>query len=412
MKNFRILFVLVAASFTYINLQAQCAGDNWDFDEDDFAPGSTSQVEAGVAAPMTTNQIDLNNDGTLDVEVTYEAVVTTPNANGTCDDGSFSIGAGWGGTGALNTASDFAGTSGDDCVCTNGYIVMTTDLINGFNSDVANFEFNATSQNGASEAYEYGFGFVTGATDAAGVPIAGLNSAAAVTAAIAGYCNAQYAAGMTVSSIALTSPTGVFTIQADDLNATVNDCATSNQNGEDTGSGTGPNSGLTTGVSGLAPTDLITQVTYIYGLSNAPGSDCDGDGDTGVGSSPSGSFAGIEGCFAPPCGYTFDAMVVEDCGEFVIELTNIVGEGAANPVGTEAYEVLVNGVVMGYLDGVTGVAQTINLVAMAPLIADGSTMYTVNIRLDTDSTCISDDVVLIAPLGVMPTCGVFPANGN
>lgn len=402
--HFFSMLVLLLGTGQFLN--AQCTGDSWDFNEDDFMAGSISATETANGAPVTTNQVDLNGDGMMDVEVTYEAIITTPNANGTCDDGDFTIGAGWGGTGALATSSDFAGTTSDDCPCTNGIIIMTVDFINGFNTDVANFQFDATSQNGSSEAYEYGFGFVSAATDAAGNPITGLNTAAAASGAVAGYCNAQYVGGMTVSSVALTSPTGVFTTQADDLNATANTCTTEGQNGEDTGSGSGANSTLSTGASGLAPTDLITQVTYIYGLSNAPGQDCDSDGDTGVGSNPSGSFAGIEGCYAAPCGYTFDVAVVENCGVFTLDITNVVGEGDADPVGTEAYTVMVNGAAVA--TGVTGTSQT--MISDPSFVADGTTTFDVTIELASDATCISEPVTITAPVGNLPSCGTFPAN--
>lgn len=404
--NFGLLLCLLSFALIQIGT-SQCTGDSWDFDEDDFMPGSVMATETMNSGPVTTNQIDLNGDGTMDIELTYEARVITPNVNGTCDDGDFMIGAGFGGTGALTTSSDFAGTTSDDCPCTNGIIIMTVDMINGFNSDVANFEFNATSQNGSSEAYEYGFGFVTGATNAGGAPIAGLNSAAAASGALASFCNAQYAAGTTASQHALTSTTGVFTTQADDLNATMNDCATSGQNGEDTDSGTGPNSSLSTGVSGLAPTDLITQVTYIYGLSNSPGTDCDGDGDTGVGSNPSGSFSGIDGCFTPPvepCGFTFDVVTNESCGEFTIDITNVMLLGPATAPGT--FEVSTDGglTFSSFMPGVT----------VFP--ADGTTMFIVRLIDSVDATCISDPQTTTAPAGTSPNVPVFvpnnPTTGN
>lgn len=394
MKNLKI--VLYAFALILVSVQlgtTQCDGDSWNFDEDDFMPGSISQVEAGVASPVTTNPYDLDNDGTNDVQVTYEAIITTPNSNGTCDDGDFTIGAGWGGTGALTTSSDFAGTASDDCPCTNGIIVMTIDFINGWNSDVANFEFEATSQNGSSEGYEYGFGFVTAATDATGASISGLNSAAAASSAIAGYCNAQYAGGMTVSSIALPSTVGVFTNQADDLNATINDCASSGQNGEDTGSGTGPNSSLSTGVSGLNPTDLITQVTYIYGLSNAPGTDCDSDGDTGVGTSPSGSFAGVSGCFAAPCGFPTEPTITleESCGSFNIVVGEIDESGASGNGADVSYDTSATGT---FANAVTG---------MEGLDADGTDYY-IQICDADDATCCD----VFGPYSVTGTIPVAP----
>lgn len=405
------LFLLISFCFSQAAF-SQCTGESWDFDEDDFGPGNIAATETGNAGPTTTNMIDVNGDGTMDIQATYEAIVTTPNANGTCDDGDFNIQASWGGSSlplpGPSSGSDFGGSTSDDCPCTNGIIIMTVDMLNGFNSDAANFMFNATSQNGSSEGYEYGFGFVTAATDAAGNPIAGLNSAAATAAALASYCNNIWAAGTTASQHALTSTTGVFTTQADDLNATSNICATSTQGGEDTDSGSGPNSGLGTGVSGLAPTDLITQVTYIYGLSNSPGTDCDGDGDTGVGTNPSGSFAGIDGCFAVPCGYTFDVATTEVCGEFTIDITNIVGEGDADPAASTLYDVIINGVTV--LTGVSGTSQ-LAIGGTPPFIADGSTTYSIVLQLNSDPTCASAPLDIIAPSGTNPSIPTFIPNG-
>jgi len=416
-KNFKYLTLICALLYMIPQIgNSQCTGDSWDFNEDEFMPGSVMATEAMNGGPITTNQIDLNADGTLDIEVTYEAMVFSPNANGICDDGDFAVGAGFGGTGALTTTSDFAATTSDDCVCTNGIIIMTVDMINGFNTDVANFEFNATSQNGSSEAYEYGFGFVSAATDAAGAPIMGLNTSAAVQALVPSFCNNIYAAGTTMSMHTLSSTTGVFTTQADDLNAGINDCAVSGQNGEDTVSGSGPNSTLSTGASGLAMTDLITQVTYIYGLSNSVGTDCDGDGDTGVGSNPSGSFAGIEGCFTAPtvaCGYTFEVSTNESCGEFTIDITNIVGMGDADPVTTEPYDVIINGIIE--LTSVIGMSQ-LAIAGMPPFVADGSTPYSVVLQLSSDALCESDPVNFTAPAGTRPNMPVFipnnPTTGN
>jgi hypothetical protein len=414
MKNLTFKAFLFLITILFVTPQianTQCTGDSWDFNEDDFAAGNISATEAGNMGPIMTDMIDLNMDGTMDVMNTYEAIVFNPNANGTCDDGDFNIQASWGGASlplpGPSSGSDFGGSTSDDCICEQGIIVMTVDMINGFNSDVANFEFEASSQNGSSEGYEYGFGFVTAATDATGNPITGLNTAAAVTAAISSYCNAEYLAGTTMSQHALSTALGAFTTQADDLNATTNNCATSSQSGEDTVSGSGPNSGLSTGVSGLNSTDLITQVTYIYGLSTAPGTDCDLDGDNGVGTNPSGSFAGISGCFAAPCGYSYDVATDEVCGEFTIDITNIVGTGAADPITMEAYDIIING--NSVLTGVTG-NQQLSIAGSPAFVADGVSTYSIVLQLTSDATCQSAPLNITAPAGTRPNVPTFIPN--
>lgn len=409
MKTINIfLFALVVCFATSLNVAAQCTGTSWNFDEDDFAPGSLMATEAApTAGPTTTNAYDMNADGTDDVTLTYTATLLNPNP-GACADGDFMIGAGWGGTPALSTSSDFAGTTSDDCVCEMGYIVMTADFINGWNTSAADFEFNGSSQNGSSEGYEFGFGFVTAATDALGTPIAGLNTTAAVEALIATYCNAEYVAGTTISAHSLASATGIFTLQADDLNASANNCSTSSQNGEDTGSGSGPNSGLTTGVSGLAATDLITQVTYIYGLSNAPGSDCDADGDTGVGTNPSGSFSGIEGCYVAPCGFIADVALVEDCGFFDIEITNVTALDVAQATFNINYGTSATG---PWTAGTTGNAFGADPYTLdVNIAADGATQYYVQLVDGTDSSCTAEFGPFTAPTASTPSIISYPAN--
>ena len=339
MRNFSKYILILALLSLSMAMNGQCDGVSLNFDEDDFMPGDVCATEADPnPAAVMSNELDIYNattnaagtDGIGDVQLTYQAIVANPNANGICDDGEFLITAAWGGSplpcpGPL-AESDFGGNTSDDCVCTNGYVIMTIDFLNGFSSDVDNFDFDWSSINGESEGYEYGFGFVSAGTDAGGTPLSGLNTQAMLSN-ISTYCSAQYAAGTTVSSYVLNSGVGVFTNQGDDLNTTfsaendtnddgnpgddytngmnVCDGFTGNQGGEDTPGApghSGPNTnGDGGGISGLMPTDLITQVTFVYGLSNSPGTDCDGDGDVGVGSNPSGSFSGLELCVPNPC---------------------------------------------------------------------------------------------------------------
>jgi len=156
------------------------------------------------------------------------------------------------------------------------------------------------------------------------------------------------------------SPTGVFTTQGDDRNTAfseendtnddgnpgddytngmnVCDGFTANQGGEDTPGSpghSGPNStGSAGGVSGLNPTDRITQVTFVYGLSNAPGTDCDGDGDVGVGTNPSGSFGGITAC-GPPA----PAVACDACATSGVFITEIMYNPDGSDTGCEYVEI-------------------------------------------------------------------------
>jgi len=253
--------VLIMALFLPSQLLSQSCVE---FDEDDFSSGDICATEANpTAGSATTNAIDI-----------WDAVCGS-SAN-----------------------SDFEGTLDEDCTCSGGYVVVTMDFLNSFNSQAGLFNLPWSSMNGSSEGYEFGIGFVSAATTSGGAPIAGLNVPASVTAAIPTYCNPDYAAGTTMSAHILGSAIGVLDTFADDLNATSNICASSGQGGEDTGSGSGPNTNNSggAGVLGLASTDLISQVTFIYGVNNTPGTDCDGDGNTGVDTSPSASIGGIEVC--------------------------------------------------------------------------------------------------------------------
>jgi len=418
--HFFFLFGLLLFGVSQVG-NAQCDGFSLDFDEDDFMPGDICATEAMPnVGPIMTDIIDVYDastqsggaDGTGDIQLTYEAVVSYPNACA-AQDGDFAITAAWGGNPlpcpGPSSGSDFGGTTSDDCECVNGYIVMTVDFLNGFSSTVSGFNFDWSSINGSSEGYEYGIGFVTAGTDALGAPLAGLNTAAAVTGLIPSYCNAQYAGGTTISQYAIASPTGVFTMQGDDLNASINVCGTSGQNGEDTGSGTGPNGGGDAGgVSGLAATDIITQVTFIYGLSNAPGSDCPDDGvvgDTGVGTNPSGSFSGIDLCVPPPpCGFPEPTvMLEEDCGNFNIVVGAIDESGASGTGTTVTYDT-------AFSDPWTG---TNPVTGAENLAADGMTQIWINVADAADGACNNTFGPFTAPKGEVPGCdagGAFPAN--
>lgn len=402
------LIILFLGCFTVVNAQ-ECS----DFGEGDFMDLCVSATEAAPGSgAMPSNTLDIydlttgtaGTDGVADVQLTLEAIVVSPNANGTCDDGDFAIGACIGGGGALTTSSDFAATTSDDCPCTSGYICVTIDFLNGFSSTAAGFNLVQTSNNGSSEGYEASFGYVTAGTDATGAPLA---LPAVNLGSISTYCNAVYAAGTTISQYV--GATGPGTYATDDLNAMVNNCATSGQNGEDTGSGTGAGQAVDANVAspnlGLNPTDIITQVKHIYFFSNAPGSDCDGDGDTGVGTNPSGSWSDVEFC-GPPAPCLIENAIIEaacdpdnpDNAIVTVTFDEMNSSGTFNILDNTSAVV---GTAMGTGTGIIG-----TFTITGPTTAAPGTVYT--IQDGTDLTCMLDVMVDI-PECMQPPCPDYTA---
>ncbi len=178
--------------------------------------------------------------------------------------------------------------------------------------------------------------------------------------------------------------------------------------------------------SGLNATDIVTGFIYTVCLEDVAttegGDDLPTNGGAGTSSSdctdPDGiaatntqflnTLSYFELCNTEPCDYTYNIATTESCGEFTINITGITGVGSADPVTSEAYDVLVNGA--NVLTNVTGTSQMISMIGGSPLTADGSTTYSVEIRNNSDNTCISDPVMFTAPNGVLPNCGTFPAN--
>lgn len=176
--------------------------------------------------------------------------------------------------------------------------------------------------------------------------------------------------------------------------------------------------------AGLAPTDVVTGFIYTVCLEDVAttegGDDLPTNGGAGTSTSdctdPDGTGATntafvntlsyTELCNQEPCGYTFDVAAVESCGVFTLDVTNIVGTGAADPTTTEAYTISVNGTAIA--TGVTGTSQT--MISDASFVADGTTTFDVTVELASDATCISDPITITAPVGQVPSCGTFPAN--
>jgi len=306
MKYFLKCIGVITLIIGFQNLiTAQCS----DFGEGDFMDMCVEQMGNGTTGPMTSNILELDGANGMggDIQLTIESVV----CNAGCGvGGPYNIGACIGSLGALGTSSDFAanfnagasGTPATTCNNAGGYVIVTIDFLNGFNSTAAGFNLAQSSNNGSSEGYEGSFGYVTAGTDASGNPLT------LPTINLANFCNytsANYSGGTSMS--AFLGVTGAGTYQTDNLNATAAVCGGGgSQNGEDSGSGSGGTNGTNAASAnanlGLAATDIITQVTHVYFYSATPGADCDGDGASGAESNPSGSWSDVDFCFqAPMC---------------------------------------------------------------------------------------------------------------
>ena len=330
----RVSLFLLATNLSF-NVQsfAQCAGCTVttgcvDFNEDDFELLTIKATEDDpMPAPVTSNCIDIwdeagcsaGTDGINDVEITMEAQVFNPNANGTCDDDDFVIMSAIGG-GPLpcpgpSGSSDFGASTTDDCVCESGFTCWTYTFKNGFNSAASCLEAPVTSSNGSTEGHEAMVFWVTNATDEMGGPV---TLATPNPALIETFCNAEYNTPIPIST--WIGATGPGTWAVDENTGVTNDCATSGQNGEDTGTGDNPNDNTNSCDEstnwGLAATDIIFEFKACYFFTNAPGTDCDGDGDTGVGTNPSASIGNIDVCPVKTCGPDLTCPANTDLGSF------------------------------------------------------------------------------------------------
>jgi len=405
------LFVFLGNSF---ETNAQCVT----VDEGDFNTLCVDATEAAPnSGPQTSNTLDVwdlgangpGSDGTADIQLTLEAVVNNPNANGTCNDGDFAMGGCIGpGGGALGTSSDYGNTQSDDCYCESGYICVTIDFLNGFSAEAGTFDLAVTSSNGSTEGVEATFGYVTAGTDAAGAPLTSLPTVN--LGSIATYCNPEYLAGGIAAFVGASGP-GTFAV--DQPTGIPNNCGVSGQSGEDTGSGDNPNDNTNIqAVSpnvGLNPTDIITQFKLVYYVSNVSGTECDADGDVGVGTNPSSSWKDIEICPPPPpCGFTGDVVLTEFCGVFDIEVTNVTAQDAGQTAFDINYSTTAGG---PYTSG-----STMNPFGADPYIldvnlpADGTTQYYIQLVDSSDPSCMQEIGPISAPKGNTPLIISYPAN--
>ena len=328
------IFLFISIIFLPLNSSGQCGTVG----ENSFDDICISQNGDGVATPVMSNILDVydlstgspGTDLIGDIQVTMEAVV----CNTSCGSGTtYEIGAcvGGGGVpgGSSGGASDFGAIfnlppDGETtCINAGGYIIVTIDFLNGFSTTAAGFDIPQSSNNGASEGYEGTFGWVTAATDMAGTPLTGLP-----TVNMSLFCNYTSSDYATTQMSTFVGATGPGSWQTDDQNTLANNTGaqasdangqnicgtTTSNNGEDTASGSGANNGdsAATGNAnlGLAATDVITQVKYVYFYSSTPSIDCDGDGLTAANSDPAGSWTGIEFCGPPAPAVACDVCAI------------------------------------------------------------------------------------------------------
>ena len=302
--------------------------------------------------------------------------------------------------------SDFAGATVNDAPCANCWVELCYDFVNGFSSTPDGFNLDWSSLNGGTEGLEISFGWVEGVT-AAGVAIPAPINPAGLT----GYCPLQ-AQTMTATEFLTgvgpggTLPGGLFAVDAITGDGSPTICPT-----EEPGSSSGPNSTVSTGLSsgaippnwGLNATDIITRFCLVYMVSNSNADDCDGDGATEVNTSPGGSLAEADFCVPDPvCGFPEPTVALtENCGEFSF-LIGPIDETLASGNGTD---------ITFSTAPTVGPANTLNSVVGATLQADGTTAYFIQVCDSADATCCSEFGPFIAPVGITPDCGIFPANG-
>ena len=407
------IFTFLILSSLALNAQEFCD----DFGENSFTDTCAEQIGDGTSGPVVAPPIDIYDattssggaDGTPDVQITIESTVCN---SGCGSGGPYNIGGCIGGNGALGTSSDFAanfnsGNGENTCINAGGYVCYTIDFINGFSTTAAAFDLGQSSNNGSSEGYEGSFGYVTAGTDANGAPLAGLP--AINLANFCNYTSTDYATTQMSTFLGVTGPgtwqtdaqntnqnnTGTQASDANGQNICAGAGATTAENGEDTSSGTGPDQATSAASAnpnlGLAPTDIITQVKYVYFYSSTPSIDCDMDGLTAANSNPSGSWTGIDFCFEALCTFPEPTVTLqEDCGFFDI-IIGAIDETMASGTGTSVtYTTAATAPTVMPGTPVTGAEQ---------LPADGSTMYYIQIADAADPTCIEEFGPFTAPAG-------------
>ncbi len=115
----------------------------------------------------------------------------------------------------------------------------------------------------------------------------------------------------------------------------------------------------------------------------------------------------VEACNA--CGFTADVALVEACGVFDFEISNIVAEDAGQTTFNVNYGTSATG---PWTTGSTGNALPFagTLTEDVDLTADGSTQYYIQLVDGTDTSCTEEFGPFTAPSGNTPRIDAFPAN--
>jgi len=438
MKTIKLLIALtLVLSLGIINYLSAQSTNCYGLNENDF-PQTCVSTE-GTSPPSATFDYDFvtntagtytgGADGTDDVTVTMNAVCNFPNGtNGSTyiaaclgpnglDNFQNGANASCGGAGYapnISGGSDFGGATCDDAPCTNCYVEVCYDYINGFSSDAAGFNVDFSSMNGSTEGYEAIVGWVEG-VDNTGAPF---NTNLITPGDLANFCPSVVVAGQTPSQFLTgtaaggTLPPGVFAADAVTADGTATLCPT-----EEPGSSSGPDSSAdavtVAGPNlGLNPDDIITRSCMVYILSNSNADDCDADGETSVNSNPSGSLADVDICVPlPACDFTADVTLQDVCGSMQVCIENAVASGGAidyivatSTDGIAFDATTITSTNTGTTPGATQVCFETNITS------DGTTPYYIQLQDSADNTCTSDFGPFTSPAGGTPFITTFHAN--
>ncbi len=97
------------------------------------------------------------------------------------------------------------------------------------------------------------------------------------------------------------------------------------------------------------------------------------------------------------CSYTADVAFTESCGNFTIDVTNIVPVGTATASPNIEYSTDGGTIFTAYMAGAT-------------LPADGVTSYIIRLVDAADASCFTDVATMTAPAGTTPAIYSFPGN--
>lgn len=396
-----VIGVLACFGMHLSNAQT-CTGDDITIQENNFPQTcvSTDPTDGVNTTETFTYEAGYSANSADDISVTMTAVCPpSTSGNGTTFIASCLGPLGLStSTGAdpinLNQSggSDFGYTTINDGDCASCYVEVCYDFINGFSSNAAGLDIDWSSMNGGTEAQESFVGWIEGTNNTTGAALP-TYSAAGFTS----YCYADVLAGITAGQY-LTGVTGALPAGSFAADAITGDGTATVCPNEEPASSAGPNSSVSTGMgAGVIPANwgfgtddiTVTKLCVVYFGSNNNTSDCNGDGVNEANSTPAGSLAAVDVCFAPPCGFPEPTVSLDAaCGLFNFTVGTIDESGASGTGTTVSYSTAPQSPVANTTDLVTGAEG---------LAADGSTMYYIQICDNADATCCSEFGPFTAP---------------